>query len=104
MIYQGDTITTNYCGRWPQTWRVIEVRRDCQCGKWSQWPLSSHSGRQRLPHCHIVALDERGSRSWWGDMLERDGRLIASGRMWIQGKRIHPEILLVERAEQGSLF
>lgn len=110
MITAGDIITTNYCGWWPQTWRVIEVRRDCQCGRWSHWPLSSHSGRQRLPHLHIVALDERGERNWWNGVIERGGRLIESSRMWVRPRgseayqNIHPEIRIVEKAAQGNLF
>lgn len=104
MIYTGDIITTNYCGRWPQTWQVTAVKRDCECGRYSVWPSRLIPGRQRLPHLHITALDERGEKAWWNGMLERDGRLINSGRIWTLGQRIHPEILLVERAEQGSLF
>lgn len=103
MITAGDLITTNYCGRWPETWRVISVRRDCECGRYSVWP-SLVPGRQRLPHLHIIALNERGGRSYWNGILERDGRLIDTHRMWIDGRRIHPEIFVVEKATQGSLF
>lgn len=103
MIYPGDVIATNY-DRHGQTYQVIDVRRDCTCGAWSTWPLRSHLGRQRLPHVHVVALDDRGERNWWSGLLERDGRLIESGRMWFGTDRIHPEVFLFERAEQASLF
>lgn len=103
MISAGDIITTNYHS-WGETWRVVEVRRDCACGRWRRWPLRYHAGRQRLPHCHIVAVDERGERAWWNGLLERDGRLIESSRIWHKGRRIHPEIKLITKAEQGSLF
>lgn len=110
MIAEGDLITTNYCGRWPETFRVVEVRRDCQCGRWSNWQSTLVRGRQRLPHLHVVALDERGERCWWNGMIERDGRLVSTQRLWHRDndedeyQRIHPEILLVEKATQGSLF
>lgn len=104
MIRAGDIVTTNYA-QWGERWRVVEIHRDCDCGHWSRWHLTFTRGRQRLPHIHLVALDlERHTWSWWNGLIERGEGLIGTSRMWCQGRFIHPQVTLIERAQQGSLL
>ncbi|MCT8466982.1 hypothetical protein KZO85_00125 [Chromohalobacter canadensis] len=102
-IVAGDLITTNYHGPYYDTgpYRVLEVKSNCRC----------RQHRQRLPHWHITAENlATNTHSWFnGYVIDSQGRLRHTARTLHrvgenEFARIHSEILVVEKAQQGSLF